>query len=99
MDYQTITLEIADGLAVLVLNRPEKMNALTAQMRAEITHAMNAAGRQARAVVLTGAGGAFCSGQDLGDAANAGKIDMERALRDEYEPMLASISMSRLRKS
>lgn len=91
MDYQTITLDIADGLAVLVLNRPEKMNALTAQMRAEITHAMNAAGRQARAVVLTGAGGAFCTGQDLGDAANAGKIDMERALRDEYEPMLASI--------
>lgn len=91
MDYQTITLEVTDGLAVLTLNRPDRMNALTAQMRAEIAHAMTAAAGQARAVVLTGAGAAFCTGQDLGDAANAGKIDMERALRDEYEPMLASI--------
>ncbi|MFV0512571.1 MAG: enoyl-CoA hydratase-related protein [Jhaorihella sp.] len=91
MDSQTITLEVTDGLAVLTLNRPDRMNALTAQMRAEIAHAMTAAAGQARAVVLTGAGAAFCTGQDLGDAANAGKIDMERALRDEYEPMLASI--------
>jgi len=42
-------------------------------------------------VVLTGADGAFCSGQDLGDASTTGKIDLERALRDEYEPMLQSI--------
>lgn len=91
MDYQTITLETGDGLAVLTLNRPDKMNALTAQMRAEITHAMGAAAATARAVVLTGAGSAFCSGQDLGDAAAGGDIDLERALRDEYEPMLKAI--------
>lgn len=91
MDYQTITLDIADGLAVVTLNRPDKMNALTGQMRAEITHAMTEAAKRARAIVLTGAGAAFCTGQDLGDAANAGKIDLERSLRDEYEPMLAAI--------
>lgn len=90
MDYQTINLEITDGLAVLTLNRPEKMNALTSQMRAEIAYAMNAAARDARAVVLTGAGGAFCTGQDLGDT-SGGKPDMERTLRDEYTPMLEAV--------
>lgn len=91
MDYQTITLEITDGLAVLTLNRPDKMNSLTSQMRAEITYAMREAAKTARAIVLTGAGGAFCTGQDLGDAGSSGKIDLERTLRDEYTPMLEAI--------
>lgn len=92
MDYQTITLEIADGVAVLTLNRPEKMNALTTQMRAEIPHAIGAAETQARVIVLTGAGGAFCTGQDLSDTGGGeGGIDMERSLRDEYNPMLRAI--------
>ena len=91
MDYQTIALEITDGLAVITLNRPEKMNALTSLMRAEITHAVNDAAGRARAVVMTGAGDAFCTGQDLGDAASAGEIDLGRALRDEYYPMLRAI--------
>ncbi len=91
MDYQTIALEITDGLAVITLNRPEKMNALTSLMRAEITHAVNDAAGRARAVVMTGAGDAFCTGQDLGDAASAGEIDLGRALREEYYPMLRAI--------
>lgn len=92
MDYETIKLDIADGLAVLTLNRPEKMNALNSQMRAEIGFAMREAGQHARTVVLTGAGGAFCTGQDLGDAGGSGGApDMERTLRDEYQPMLQSI--------
>lgn len=92
MEFETITLEISDALAVLTLNRPEKMNALSGQMRAEITYAMGQAAKDARAVVLTGAGRAFCSGQDLGDAEASGRrIDLERTLRDEYGPMLESI--------
>jgi len=91
MDYQTITLEITDGLGVLTLDRPEKMNALNTQMRAEITYAMREAADTARAIVLTGAGAAFCTGQDLGDAGGAGAPDMERTLRDEYNPMLETI--------
>jgi 2-(1,2-epoxy-1,2-dihydrophenyl)acetyl-CoA isomerase len=91
MDYETVLLEIADDLAVLTLNRPDKMNAMTAQMRAEVAYAMKQAAANARAVVLTGAGAAFCSGQDLGDSSTTGKIDLERTLRDEYEPMLETI--------
>lgn len=91
MEYETILLDITDDLAIVTLNRPDKMNAMTAQMRAEVTHAMKHAARHARAIVLTGSGGAFCSGQDLGDASSTGKIDLERTLRDEYDPMLETI--------
>jgi 2-(1,2-epoxy-1,2-dihydrophenyl)acetyl-CoA isomerase len=91
MIYQTITLDIEDDLAVLTLNRPEVMNALNTQMRAEIDHAVRRAEQEARALVITGAGRAFCSGQDLGDGANPAAIDLERVLRDEYEPMLRRI--------
>ncbi len=91
MDYQTIQLEITDGLAVVTLNRPDKMNALNTQMRAEITFAMREAASRARAIVMTGAGAAFCTGQDLGDAGGSGVPDMERTLRDEYNPMLEAV--------
>ena len=91
MDYDTITLEIENGLAVLTLNRPEKMNALNTLMRAEMADAVKRAGAEARVVAMTGAGRAFCSGQDLGDRANADNIDLERTLRDEYEPLLRAI--------
>jgi len=91
MDYQTITWTLEDGIAVIRLNRPEVMNALNSQMRAEITHAIKAAGQGARVAVITGAGRAFCSGQDLGDGASVAEIDLERTLRDEYEPMLKAI--------
>lgn len=91
-DYQTITLEIVEGVALLCLNRADKMNALNSQMRAEITDAVIHAGREARVVVMTGAGRAFCSGQDLSDGGNAATLDLERVLREEYVPMLRAIT-------
>lgn len=91
MDYATITYDLQDGIAVLTLNRPDVMNALNGQMRAEITHAVKAAGKSARVLVLTGMGKAFCSGQDLGDGGSAAALDLERTLRDEYVPMLKAI--------
>lgn len=92
MDYQTITYALSDGMAVITMNRPEKYNALSTQMRAEIAHAFTTAGHEARVVVITGAGKAFCSGQDLGDSAARNAIDLERTLRDEYAPMLRAIT-------
>jgi 2-(1,2-epoxy-1,2-dihydrophenyl)acetyl-CoA isomerase len=91
MDYQTIRLTEEGGVAVLTLCRPQVMNALNSQMRAEILHAVRAAGQGARVLVMTGEGRAFCSGQDLGDRATAADANLERTLRDEYEPMLTAI--------
>ncbi len=91
MEYETIRLSEAAGVAVLTLSRPEVMNALNAQMRAEILHAVRAASRTARVLVLTGEGRAFCSGQDLGDRGTAATVNLERVLREEYEPMLTAI--------
>ena len=88
MHYDAIRLSYTDGYAVITLNRPDVMNALNAQMRAELLHALKAAARDARAIVLTGEGKAFCSGQDLGDRGNAASLDLERTLRDEYVPLL-----------
>lgn len=92
MDYQTITYDVSDKIATITLDRPDVMNALSTQMRAEITDAVRQGGKDARCVVITGAGRAFCSGQDLGDRANAGSMDLERTLRDEYQPMLNAIT-------
>ena len=91
MDYQTIGLTVEEGVAVLTLDRPSVMNALNSQMRAEITHALRNLDAAARVLVITGAGRAFCSGQDLGDAGSANATDLERVLRDEYVPMLLAL--------
>jgi len=91
MVYETITHETKDDIAVVTLNRADKYNALTGQMRAELTQAIRLAGQEARVVVITGAGKAFCSGQDLGDRASAAQVDLERTLRDEYTPLLRAI--------
>ncbi len=91
MDYQAISLVIRNAVGVITLNRPALMNALNTQMRAEITHAVKAAEKEARVLIMTGAGSAFCSGQDLGDGGSAASLDLERTLRDEYVPMLKAI--------
>jgi 2-(1,2-epoxy-1,2-dihydrophenyl)acetyl-CoA isomerase len=91
MQYETIGLSEREGVAVLQLRRPEVMNALDTQMRAEILHAVRDAETRARCLVLTGQGRAFCSGQDLGDRTNLDGVNFERVLRDEYEPMLQAI--------
>jgi len=96
LDYQTIQLKTVAGVAILTLNRPDVMNALNTQMRAEITHAVKAVEKEARALVITGEGRAFCSGQDLGDGGSAAKLDLERTLRDEYVPMLKAIFECRI---
>lgn len=92
MDYQTLLFSEQDGVAVITLNRPDLLNALNPQMRAELLFAVREAGKTARVVVLTGAGRAFCAGQDLGDARDVTKMDLERVLREEYAPLILAIS-------
>jgi len=73
--YQTITLDIEEGIATLALNRPERKNALDLSMREEIAAALAQvrATDAVTALVLTGTGGAFCAGGDL-RAMAAGEI-------------------------
>jgi 2-(1,2-epoxy-1,2-dihydrophenyl)acetyl-CoA isomerase len=90
MPYETVTVAEEDGVATVTLNRPEVMNGLDRRMRTELLDALRTAGAARRVVVITGAGRAFCSGQDLGEA-GAG-VDLERTLREEYEPLLRAIA-------
>jgi 2-(1,2-epoxy-1,2-dihydrophenyl)acetyl-CoA isomerase len=65
--YETLLVEASEGVLTLTLNRPHVYNAFSAQMSGELADTLKAAGRDegVRAVVITGAGDAFCSGQDL----------------------------------
>ncbi len=96
MIYSTITLSLADDIATLTLNRPDVLNGMNAQMRAEVADAVREAAKSARVLVITGAGRGFCSGQDLGGATDVSSIDLEGTLIDEYEPMLRAIYECRI---
>ena len=68
-----LTVSVADGVALVTLNRPERRNAYTAQMGELLNRAYRDCDNDdgVRAIVLTGAGGAFCAGADFGDSAKA----------------------------
>jgi enoyl-CoA hydratase/carnithine racemase len=65
--YEQIVLDVADGVATLTLNRPDKLNAFTGRMAGEVIDAFDRtdADDRVRAVVITGAGRGFCAGADL----------------------------------
>ena len=67
MDFESIRVERADGVATITLHRPDRLNAWTPVMGREMTEAFRAADRDpdVRAVILTGAGRAFCAGADM----------------------------------
>jgi methylglutaconyl-CoA hydratase len=66
MPYQTLHLEISGEIATITLNRPEKRNAISSEMIADLLSAFDEVdGNPARVLILTGAGKAFCSGMDL----------------------------------
>ena len=80
MELKVVTYEVTDGVAVVTLNRPDRLNAWTNRMEAELRWCMRTvdADRDARVVVVTGAGRGFCAGADMD--ALAGYAD-----GDEYD--------------
>ena len=68
MEYEAILLEREARVATITLNRPERMNAWTPGMALELAHALRACNEDddVRALVITGAGKAFCAGADFG---------------------------------
>jgi len=84
------------AVLTLTLNRPETLNALNRQTTQALTAALEAAGRdpEVGAIILTGAGRAFCAGADLKDVAaraQAGESDLGEDLRANYAPMIRAI--------
>jgi enoyl-CoA hydratase/carnithine racemase len=77
MKYQTLDWQVADGILTLTLNRPEQLNAFTVQMANELIDAFGRASEDdaIRAIVVTGAGRAFCAGMDLSVSGNVFGLD------------------------
>jgi len=79
--FQTLLYDVADGVATITLNRPDKLNAFNTAMRDELIAAFDAtdADDAVRAVIVTGAGRAFCAGADL----SAGSQTFDYARRND----------------
>ncbi|MER3456502.1 MAG: 2-(1,2-epoxy-1,2-dihydrophenyl)acetyl-CoA isomerase [candidate division GAL15 bacterium] len=92
MDYQTLRWELSDGVLTLTLNRPEVLNAVNDRMAEELLDALRRAARQAevRSVILTGAGRAFCSGQDLRERAG-NSFSYAQHIRTRYVPVIVQL--------
>ncbi|MFM7120829.1 MAG: enoyl-CoA hydratase-related protein [Gammaproteobacteria bacterium] len=96
-DYREISYEVQDPVAVITMNRPDRLNAFTNRMLAEIRHAFAAAEQDPAVVgiVLTGAGRGFCAGMDMGAlsgmAAGAGaREDLSMFAAEPGDPNLGS---------
>jgi 2-(1,2-epoxy-1,2-dihydrophenyl)acetyl-CoA isomerase len=89
--YETIKVTISDGVATIVLNRPDSLNALNSAMRRELLAAFKTAARDdaTRAVVITGRGRGFCSGADL--RGGSGERQFRAVLTTEYNPLIRAI--------
>ncbi|HWW10726.1 MAG TPA: enoyl-CoA hydratase/isomerase family protein [Candidatus Acidoferrales bacterium] len=91
-DQPTVLLTIDGGVAELVLNRPEKMNAMNSTMVRELMESLDTVETSgARAFLVRGEGRAFCSGRDLGDADPLHE-DGEAILRDLFNPLMARLA-------
>jgi 2-(1,2-epoxy-1,2-dihydrophenyl)acetyl-CoA isomerase len=93
-----LRFEIADGVATLTLDRPDALNALTTPLKQELLAALRRADSEAavRAIVLTGAGRAFCAGQDLRERLEPGAPPLDEEVRERYNPII--LAMRRLAK-
>ncbi|WP_067933104.1 enoyl-CoA hydratase/isomerase family protein [Alicyclobacillus kakegawensis] len=93
MDYQEIQYQVDGAVATVTLNRPDALNALTQTMRRELLHALDRVAKDPniRAVLITGAGRAFCVGQDvreLADYYEANGPELGRVVEEEYIPIV-----------
>jgi 2-(1,2-epoxy-1,2-dihydrophenyl)acetyl-CoA isomerase len=91
----SVDYALEGDVAIVTLNRPDRYNAIEATLGKGLIRAMSRAGEEARAVVLTGAGKAFCSGADLNELladyeSHAGP-DLTRLLEDVFHPALLAL--------
>ena len=94
MDYDTIDFKLEGGIARITLNRPDRLNSFTAHMHEELRGALDQA-EVARVVILTGAGRAFCAGQDLTDravAADGHPVDLGVTVETGWNPLIKRLA-------
>ena len=96
MSFDTILFDVTDGVAKLVLNRPDKLNSFTGQMHKEIRSCMKTIenDNNIRCLLITGSGRGFCAGQDLNDrdvSAGSEAPDLGESLEKNYNPLLRRI--------
>ena len=95
MTYETIVVDVADHIATITLNRPERMNACSLDMAVEINDALSGGLGDARCLVITGAGRGFCSGADLsarGDRSVSRGEGSYIALTRHYNPLMMNLA-------
>ena len=96
MTYDTLTLAISKGVARIVLNRPDQLNAFNEQLHQELAEALISlqADDAVRCLLITGAGRGFCAGQDLGavDLDSDTGIDLGASLERYYNPLVKRIA-------
>ncbi|RHW27568.1 enoyl-CoA hydratase [Nocardioides immobilis] len=97
MTDQPVLVDRADAVATVTLNRPDRRNALTGELKEALVAALEevADDTEVRAVVLTGAGSAFCVGQDLGEHAAALEADPSTAfdtVPQHYSPIVTALA-------
>lgn len=87
--YHTVSYQVENHIAYITLNRPDRYNAFNEEMSSDFMEALKSFQRddQARVAVLTGAGKAFCSGQDLKDIAGK-KRSLAESIEKRYNPMI-----------
>jgi 2-(1,2-epoxy-1,2-dihydrophenyl)acetyl-CoA isomerase len=96
MSYESILFSANAGIARLTLNRPDRLNSFTDAMHAEVRDALGRvkADPSVRVLLLTGAGRAFCAGQDLGDRAVApgeAPVDLGASIERNYKPLVLGL--------
>lgn len=93
MNFQFLTYAVQEGVATITLNRPDVYNALNDGITYELQDALKAVAKDdaVRVVVLTGAGKAFCSGQDLKAASGQEKRSFMDSLHKRYNPIIRAM--------
>lgn len=88
-----VTIEIKNGVATLTLNRPDKLNSFNRPMALTLQDLLDqcAKDKTVRAVVITGAGKAFCAGQDLEEVVDPNGPGMQRILSEQFNPIITRI--------
>ena len=87
-----IDILVQNAVGEIVLNRPDKMNALNNAMMSELSEAFDAAEKaQVRALIIRGEGPGFCAGRDLADA-DPGNEDAEAILQEIFNPVIRRLA-------